>query len=165
MVSVDPSVQNLGFSRRSLGPWGRIPILCLSISLEFSTAAASAPRHPSLGKIPGSLRLAILNHTSFPPPALRPNPQSGPHPTLTPVVPVTEMGGQALTEGRERVPGALQSGEKGQCRGRSPRGAGVGGVALLKSPYKAGQAVRLLDWLIQMSIPPGNRVSIGSQEK
>lgn len=44
-------------------------------------------------------------------------------------------------------------------------GAGVGGVALLKSPYKAGQAVRLLDWLIQMSIPPGNRVSIGSQEK
>lgn len=62
-------------SKLSLGPRGRAPILCLSISLEFSTAAASAPRHPSLGRIPGSLRLPFLHHTSFPPPALRPRPR------------------------------------------------------------------------------------------
>jgi hypothetical protein len=49
--------------------------------------------------------------------------------------------------------------------GLVPCGAGVGGVALFTSPYKAGQTVRILDWLIQMSIPPGNRVSIGSREK
>lgn len=104
----DPSVQALRFSRHSLGLWGRIPILCLSISLEFSTAAASAPRHPSLGKIPGSLRLPFPNHTSFPPPALRPSPQSGPQPTLTLVVPVREVGGQA-PYGRVRgsVPASL----------------------------------------------------------
>lgn len=82
------------------------------------------------------------------------------------VVPVREMGDQAPQERvRSRVPNSLLGGGERTLERLVPCGPGVGGVALLTSPYKAGQAVRLLDWLIQMSIPPGNRVSIGSQEK
>lgn len=165
MVSGDPGVQTLRFSRHSLGPWGRIPILCLSISLEFSTAAASAPRHPSLGKIPGSLRLPFLIT-----PHSHPQPGGSAHspaplPTLTLVVPVREMGGQALYKGNWEGPSLSPGRGESTVDRLVPCGAGLGGVALLKSPYKAGQVVRLLDWLIQMSIPPGNRLSIGSREK
>lgn len=118
-----------------------------------------APRHPSPGKIPGSLLLPFPNHTSIPPPAQRPSPQSGPPHTNSwrnqapsPLNRPGEGGSPSVFGGR---------GER-TLEGMVPCGAGVGGVALLTSPYKAGRAARLLDWLIQMSIPPGNRVSIGS---
>lgn len=109
----------LGCSRHSLGPKGAgFPFSRLPIFLEFSTAAASAPRHPSRSKIPGSLRLPFPNHTSFPTPGpLRPGPQScttnAPHPWLIPGVPSKETPRcRQTTHSQAKGPG-----EKGQPEG------------------------------------------------
>lgn len=56
-------------------------------------------RHPSLGKIPGSLRLPFPNHTSFPPPAWRPSPPSNPLPTVRPT-PHCNPGGPVYRNGK-----------------------------------------------------------------
>lgn len=66
---------------------------------NFPLQLPPLPDTPPWAKFPAPSASPSLITPRSHPPALRPSPQSNPQSTLTPVVPVREMGGQTLIEG------------------------------------------------------------------